>query len=656
VLGEHGGIGLVLGALGDGWWLLGVDLDRCIAENGLEAAGWARQVTMRLFSYTEVSPSGTGAHVICRCRAEDVEAVTALLDGKSSKKWVDPRWGTEHPPGIQLHLGGYYTFTGERVSNSPENIRVISLHTLLWLIGEAGPTYLRSVGDAEAWNDTENRQEAAREAIATCIERVHEAIPGTRNDVLNKEGYTVGGLLAIAGMSKDEAVDALVEALRGDDPRKDRDTARRAVNDGAKKPITPRRMGKNKGAAALAAAIKLMRTRDEWQSVFAYNEFAVRIVVRRALPVDRRGELPRLLRDVDITDVTEWLQNHGVRISSSATIEAIHSVACHISFHPVRDYLHALNWDQVPRLDTWLIDYLGARDTRLNRAFGARWMIGAVARIETPGCPMKNVLSIQGIQDIGKSSALAALAVRPEWFLDHIPDLRDKDVYMVTSGKWIIEFAEFDRLGKVEASRVKAFISTRIDTFRAPWGRVAEDHPRQWVGAITINPGAEGHLPDDTGNVRFWTVACAVGWEPTRHFDTTALAATRDQLWAEAMHRFRVGEHWWLHEKEMQQEQARVAAEHVRTDPREPLIAGYLEKKQWVVMHKLLEDALGVMPNAPNYQTVATQAGKIITILGWVRHKLRHGPGGSGRYYFPPGTTDPGAYAARIFGQEKLPL
>src|SRR5438270_6728762 len=106
-------------------------------------------------------------------------------------------------------------------------------------------------------------------------------------------------------------------------------------------------------------------------------------------------------------------------------------------------------------------------------------MIGAVARVMRPGCLMKNVLSIEGPQDLKKSTVFRLLAACPEFFTDHISDLRQKDAKVETLGKWIIEFAEFDAMRRTEAARVKAFLSTTVDHFRPPYGHFAEDFPRQ---------------------------------------------------------------------------------------------------------------------------------------------------------------------------------
>lgn len=60
--GEYAGLGFVF-CSGDPY--TGVDLDRCVDENG-EIAGWALEIARYLDSYTELSATGTGLHIIVR--------------------------------------------------------------------------------------------------------------------------------------------------------------------------------------------------------------------------------------------------------------------------------------------------------------------------------------------------------------------------------------------------------------------------------------------------------------------------------------------------------------------------------------------------------------------------------------------------------------
>ena len=142
--------------------------------------------------------------------------------------------------------------------------------------------------------------------------------------------------------------------------------------------------------------------------------------------------------------------------------------------HPVRDYLDALRWDGVPRLEHWTITYLGAEDTPLNRAFGSRWMISAVARIMQPGAKADHMLILEGPQGAKKSSALKALA-GADWFTDELAEIGSKDAAQQMRGIWIIEIAELDAISRAEVSRIKAFLTRTTDRYRPPYERYIVD-------------------------------------------------------------------------------------------------------------------------------------------------------------------------------------
>ncbi|MDA8229701.1 MAG: virulence-associated E family protein, partial [Magnetospirillum sp.] len=209
--------------------------------------------------------------------------------------------------------------------------------------------------------------------------------------------------------------------------------------------------------------------------------------------------------------------------------------------HPVREYLQSLRWDGVPRLETWAITYLGAADTRLNRAFGSLWMISGIARIMRPGAKADHMLILEGAQGAKKSTALKVLA-GSDWFTDELAEIGSKDAAQQMRGVWIIEIAELDALGRADVSRIKSFLSRTNDRYRPPYERYVVDVPRQCVFAGSVNP--DTYLRDETGNRRFWPIRCG-------RIDIDALRRDRDQLWAEAMAMYAQGAIWWLADPEL---------------------------------------------------------------------------------------------------------
>jgi len=334
------------------------------------------------------------------------------------------------------------------------------------------------------------------------------------------------------------------------------------------------RSSEGKVLPVLANAIHALRHAPEWKGILWQDEFATSTVARRPLPwiTDAGAWADTTWSDRDDYLATEWLQRNGVRVPASIAGQAVETVAQDRLFHPVRDYLDALMWDASPRLDTWLIQYLGANDTSYARAIGPRWLISAVARIYRPGCKADCILILEGPQGARKSSALKALA--EPWFADRLSDLASKDAAMETRGVWIIEVAELDSMTRAEVSTIKAFMSRTHDRFRPPYGKRLVDLARQCIFAGSVNPEG-GYLKDATGGRRFWPIACGT-------IDLDSLKGHRDQLWAEARERFLRGDPWWLETRELDQLAAEQQAQRYQGDAWEELIGEWLENSiQW---------------------------------------------------------------------------
>ncbi|WP_162094745.1 VapE domain-containing protein [Pseudomonas chlororaphis] len=284
--------------------------------------------------------------------------------------------------------------------------------------------------------------------------------------------------------------------------------------------------------------VELILGNDErWSGVIGFSAFSSKIVKLRAAPY---GGGVGDWADIDDMLVMKWLaQQYNLRVKSTHVIEAVSVVAHDHAFHPVRDYLNGLEWDRVPRLDSWLTDIMGVAPTEYSSKVGKRWMVSAVGRVMKPGCKADSVMILEGAQGAGKSTAMRELG--GEWFMDTPFSLGDKDGFQAIRGKWIVELGELDSFNKAESTKAKQFFSASTDTYRESYGRRTMDVPRQCVFVGTTNQ--DEYLKDATGNRRYWPVACT-------KVDLETLREVRDQLWAEAMFCYLSGDIWWVNRDE----------------------------------------------------------------------------------------------------------
>ena len=239
--------------------------------------------------------------------------------------------------------------------------------------------------------------------------------------------------------------------------------------------------------------------------------------------------------------------------------------------HPVRDYLSALSWDGVCRIDELFIRYLGAEDCRYTRAVTRAALIGAVARIMRPGCKHDHMLVLVGPQGCRKSTTLAKLG--KEWFSDSLYTVSGKDAFEQIQGVWIIEMGEMAAARKSEVEQLKQFMSKQADSYRAAYGRRVQEHPRQCAFFGSTNDF--DFLRDQTGSRRFWPVEV----DNTGRAEADKLTDdVVDQIWAEAVAAYEAGEKWYL--KAEDEDLAReVQAEHTQLSDKSGMILDFLEKE-----------------------------------------------------------------------------
>jgi len=304
----------------------------------------------------------------------------------------------------------------------------------------------------------------------------------------------------------------------------------------------------------------------ELKKKIKFNLFSSMVDVMAPMPWDAAGEeYPRIWRDTDDTELTIWLNQQGLNCSEKQIRSVVISVAFKNPYDDLVNYLEGIDWDGVPRIDNWLKSYCYAEGPEeYLTAVGSKWLIGAAARGLNPGVKCDTILVLEGTQGRKKSSMLSTLAVNDKWFKDGLSHIGHKDAKQELLGHWIVEISELEAMSKAEVGNIKEFISCRNDKFRPPYGRTVQEFPRRCAMAGTFNPTGTGYLKDSSGGRRFWPVTVE------RDIDLTALERDRDQLWAEAVVRYKQGDKWWIEDKTIlqiaQQEQDERYAEDLMAE------------------------------------------------------------------------------------------
>lgn len=321
---------------------------------------------------------------------------------------------------------------------------------------------------------------------------------------------------------------------------------------------------------------KILEHDPRLKGKFAINEFAGRGEVLGALPWTKHAER-RLWGDNDNQGLYWYLETY-YQITGTGKIDgalSLHSEKH--AFNEITDYLSGLQWDGTPRLDTLFVDYLGAEDSPYTRAVTRKAFTAAAARAMRPGTKFDCMTILSGPQGIGKSTLLDKMS--KGWFNDSIRSFEGKEASELLQGVWLVEVSELDAFRRTDVSRIKQFLSLRVDRFRAAYGRHVKEMPRRCVFFGTTN--TDDYLQDKTGNRRFWPVD--VGRHPATKTVWNDLDRELDQLWAEAMVYWRMGEPLYISGELSNEAHAQQEA-HREVSTREGLILEFLERpipKDW---------------------------------------------------------------------------
>ena len=301
-----------------------------------------------------------------------------------------------------------------------------------------------------------------------------------------------------------------------------------------------------------------------------YDSFSCRCMTTGKLPWSKGRGLSEW-RDTDDSALRNLIEKRLGIFSKPKVEDAIKIVFERHKKHHVREYLDSLKWDGVERVDTLLIDYLGAEDIPYNRYTIRKVMAALVARVYKPGIKFDNMLVLTGAQGLGKSTFLNTLG--GDWYSDSLTTVSGKEAFEQLQGVWLVEMGELTATKKADIESIKHFLSKQEDRYRQAYGRRTENYPRQCVIVGTTNDTE--FLRDRTGNRRFWPID--VGRIKAKKNVWVDLEKERDQILAEAIEIFKNGERLYL-DREQNEEATLAQLNHTESSEREGAVLAYLDK------------------------------------------------------------------------------
>jgi Virulence-associated protein E/Bifunctional DNA primase/polymerase, N-terminal len=339
--------------------------------------------------------------------------------------------------------------------------------------------------------------------------------------------------------------------------------------------------------------------------------------------VHGRGEW-QTFGDPDYTRLRIQMERRGFKpVGRELIRDVVALVASENPFDSAQEWLAGLQWDGVPRVETFLETYFSAEDTAYIRGVSCYLWTAMAGRVMSPGCQADMTPVLIGTQGAGKTSAVKAMVPSAEHFVEVRLDKRDEDTARELRGKLVGEIGELRGLMSRDSEDIKAWISRTHEEWVPKYREFAVQFPRRLVFIGTTNRNE--FLVDDTGNRRWLPVKVGA-------VDVEAIRRDRMQLWAEARERFEL---LGVEYHAAQELAGEAHDEHMVSDSWSDVVAHWLDAedelsgeipraRKFLRVADVLRDALGFDKKAIGRRE-ESRVGAILRKLGFERKKVRDG-------------------------------
>ncbi|ENT4611866.1 VapE domain-containing protein [Salmonella enterica] len=235
--------------------------------------------------------------------------------------------------------------------------------------------------------------------------------------------------------------------------------------------------------------------------------------------------------DADYARLRIKMEQHGfMPIGRDLIRDVVMLVADEQPFDSATTWLNGLEWDGVPRIETFYHTHFGTADTPYTRAVSMYMWTALAGRVLEPGIKADMVPILVGPQGCGKSSGVEALSPDPAFFTEISFAEKDDDLARKMRGRLLAEIGELRGLNTKELESIKAFVTRTHENWIPKYREFATQFPRRLVFIGTTNE--DEFLADKTGNRRWLPVEVS-------KVDVKAIKTDLLLLWAEARETFK---------------------------------------------------------------------------------------------------------------------
>lgn len=203
-------------------------------------------------------------------------------------------------------------------------------------------------------------------------------------------------------------------------------------------------------------------------------------------------------------------------------------------------------WDGVKRVENFILNYIadpdetiGQTEEYLKTVSRYFWtsLVGRATCTDPQGIKVDTCLILTGDGGARKSELAKAVSLGLHSTYSFNGGDRDERMKLHQAGAVVFEVAEMAGAGKKENDALKAFLTEQVDSYRAPYDKAVQKHPRRSVFIMTTN--YDDFCKDETGNRRYAPVSVR------SKIDDQGIRDACEQLWAEALVMFKENGIMW---------------------------------------------------------------------------------------------------------------